>query len=99
MQNFLAENKDYFGLGLKSIDLHIIAQIEEFQRNNCDCCITNEQLSFQFGESLATIKRSIAKLEELNIVTRSTNFIKGHGRNNKQRILSVNDKSEWKLIN
>ena len=94
---FLATNKEYFGLGLKSLDLYLIAQIEEFQRNNCNCCMTNEQFAFQFGESSATIKRTLARLEERNIIKRATNFVTGNGRNNRQRILLVNNKSEWKL--
>ena len=97
MENtFLAINKKYFGLGLKSIDILIIAQIEEFQRNGCDCYVTNKQLSDMFGESEPTIKRAIAKLEELNIIKRKTTFIEGNGRGNRQRILSINDKSQWK---
>ena len=96
---FLATNKDYFNLGLKSLDLFIISQIEEFQRNDLPCCMTNEQFANQFSESATTIKRTIARLEEQNIITRTTNFINGNGRNNRQRILSVNNKSEWKIIN
>ena len=46
MENkFLAVNKDYFGLGLKSLDLLIIAQVDEFQRNKCPCYVTNDQFS------------------------------------------------------
>ena len=38
MENkFLAINKKYFNLGLKSIDIMILAQIDEFSRNNCEC--------------------------------------------------------------
>ena len=92
---FLAVNKDYFGLGLKSLDLLILSQIEEFQRNNRDCYLTNEQLSDQFGESTATIMRSLAKLEHLNIITRNTIFIEGNGRGNRKRILSLNNRQKW----
>ena len=66
--NFLAVNKNYFSMGLKSIDLLIIAQIEEFKRNGCECYMTNEQLSDLFGESVNTIKRSIKKLEQQKII-------------------------------
>lgn len=97
--SFLALNKKYLRLGLKSIDLMIIAQIEEFQRNGCACYITNEQLSEQFGESESTIKRSIDKLEKMNIVKRNTSFVKGQGRSNKQRTLSINPFNQWKVQN
>ena len=97
--NFLAVNKDYFSMGLKSIDLLIIAQIEEFKRNKCECYITNEQLSDMFGESVNTIKRSIQKLEEKKIISRKTSFVNGNGRSNRQRILSLNSITQWKAQN
>ena len=38
MENkFLAIDKKYFNKEFKSIELLIIAQIEEFERNNCEC--------------------------------------------------------------
>lgn len=100
MENtFLAINKKYFGMGLKSIDILIVAQIEEFQRNGCDCYVTNKQFADMFGESERTINRVIAKLEELNVIKRKTTFIDGNGRGNRQRILTVNDCSQWKCQN
>lgn len=97
--NFLAVNKDYFSMGLKSIDLLIIAQIEEFRRNGRECYMTNEQFSDLFGESVNTIKRSIKKLEQQKIINRSTFFVEGNGRSNRQRILSVNSTTQWKAHN
>lgn len=94
---FLAINKEYLYIGLKSIDILIIAQIEEFQRNECECYVTNKQLSEMFGESEDKIKRSLAKLEKMNIVKRTTTFIEGNGKCNRRRILSINDKKEWKV--
>lgn len=98
MENtFLATNKEYLNIGLKSIDILIIAQIEEFRRNKCECYVTNKQFSDMFGESEDKIKRSLAKLEKMNIVKRTTMFVKGNGRRNRRRILSINDKKEWKV--
>lgn len=99
MQNFLAINKDYFGLGLKSIDIMLISQIEEFKRNNCSCYLTNEQFSNMFGESQSTIKRALDKLESLGIISRETSFVGGNGRANRQRVLSVNKRTKWKVQN
>lgn len=96
---FLKINKKYFSLGLKSIDILIAAQIEEFCRNNCECYVTNEQFSNMFGESESTVKRSIDKLEKLNIIKRQTKFIKGNGKGTKQRILSIQNSSNWKVHN
>lgn len=100
MENkFLAVNKDYFNKGLKSIDILIIAQIDEYRRNGHDCYVTNEQFAEMFGDSRETIKRSLTKLENMNIVSRKTTFIEGNGRSNRQRVLSINDKSQWKAQN
>jgi predicted transcriptional regulator len=95
--NFLAINKDYLGIGLKSIDILLISQIEEFQRNKCKCYVTNKQFSEMFGESESTIKRALDKLEECDIIKRTTTFIEGNGRGNRQRVLSVNHMKEWKV--
>lgn len=93
---FLAINKKYLNLGLKSIDILIIAQIEEFERTNRQCYITNKQFSELFGESESTIKRSIDKLSEFNIISRHNTFIEGNGRSNKLRTLSLRSRKEWK---
>lgn len=88
--NFLAVNKKYFNLGLKSIDIFILAQIDEFIRNNCECYVTNQQMSDMFGESVRTIARSLDKLESLNFINRNTVIDKSKGQANRVRRLSIN---------
>lgn len=87
---FLAINKKYFNLGLKSIDIMILAQIDEFSRNNCECYITNQQLSDMFGESVRTIARSLNKLEELKFIIRNTITSKDNGKASKIRTMKIN---------
>lgn len=99
MEDFLAVNKKYFRNGLKSIDILIISQIEEFERNDCKCFISNEQFSEMFGESVSTIKRTLDKLEDLKIIKRTNSYIEGNGRSNKQRVLSLTNRSKWKVHN
>jgi DNA-binding Lrp family transcriptional regulator len=94
--NFLAVSKQYLDIGLKSIDIMIIAQIEEFERNNCQCYITNRQFADILGESESTVKRSIQKLDKLGIIKRHTFVVDGHGKANKQRVLSLNKYEKWK---
>ena len=90
MENkFLAINKKYFNREFKSIELLIIAQIEEFERNNCECYITNEQLSDMLGESISTIKRALSNLETKGIIKRKTSTVSNNGQKSKQRILSI----------
>lgn len=87
---FLATNKSYFGSGLRAIDLLILSQVEEFHRNQCSCCLTNEQFSSMFGESLYAVKASLDRLENKKYITRSVEYIEGNGRSNKQRIIKLN---------
>lgn len=91
---FLAIDKRYFGTGLRSLDLLIVAHIEEFQRNGCECHLTNQQFCEMFGEDINAVKRSIKKLEDMGIITRCTTFIKDNGRSNRQRKLNINH--QWK---
>ena len=93
--NFLAVNKNYFEKGLKSIDLLLISQIEEFERNNCKCTITNKKFANMFGESESTIKRTIDKLEELKIIKRDTITNVSGSNKSRQRTLSINNKARF----
>ncbi len=98
MENkFLAIDKRYFGTGLKSLDLLIVAHIEEFQRNNCECYLTNQQFCEMFGEDVNAVKRSIKKLEDMGVVTRHTRFVSDNGRSNRQRKLTINP--QWMAHN
>lgn len=96
---FIKVKKNYLGLGLKSIDILILSQVEEFQRNGCLCYMTNKQFSEMFGESESTVKRSIEKLEKLNIIQRETNVITDNGQKSKQRVMAVYDISQWNIEN
>ena len=97
MEPFLAINKKYYGTGLRSVDLHIVAFIDNFQRNNKSCYITNQWISEQIGEAESMVKRSLERLEKFNVIKRHTVFCSGNGRNNRHRLLVLNDIKEWKL--
>ena len=86
---FLAVSKDYFGKGLQPLDILILSQVEEFNRNNRDCYLTNNQLSEMFGSTLYAVKSSLDRLEEKKYITRNTTYVEGNGRGNKQRIIKV----------
>ena len=96
---YLAVKKRNQGLGLKSLELLILSQIDEFQSNGLDCYMTNEQFSYLFGESVSKVKRSLDRLEELNVVKRNVSFVQGNGKANKQRVLSLNKREKWKVHN
>ena len=82
----------------KLIHIMLLAQIQEFQRNKCDCYMTDKQFAENFGESERTVGRALKKLEEMNLIKRDTKFVTGYGRANRQRTLSVETKALNKLI-
>lgn len=97
MKDFLAVDKERLGKGLKSIDILVMAQIEEFQRNGLQCYMTTEQLSTLFGESERTVERSLERLVKARQIVRQKKYVAGSGRGNCQRILSLptgSDKTE-----
>lgn len=96
-ERYLAVDKENEGLRLKAIDRLIIAQIEEFQNNGRECYITNEQFSWKFGESVSTVKRSIDRLESLNIIKRNTEPSLNNGKTTRKRFLYVNDRKKWSV--
>ena len=95
--DILYVSKEYFGTGLKCLDMLIISTIEEYEKREEECCLTNKALSNMFHESEATIKRAISKLEKHSIIKRNTFFISGNGRNNKRRTLTLRPKNQWKI--
>lgn len=87
INNFLAVNKEYFGKGLKAIDLLILAQVEEFARNSCTCHMTDSQLMNITGAKRAALGEAFERLEKKNIIVRDTKTISGNGKANKRRTL------------
>ena len=87
IKNFLAVNKDYFGHGLKAIDLLILAQVEEFARNDCTCYMTDAQFMDITGAKNAALGAAFKRLEGKNIIVRDTKTTSGNGRANKRRTL------------
>ena len=82
--------KEYFGKGLKAIDLLILSQVEEFDRNDCTCYMTDEQLMFITGAKRSAVRASLNRLEDKNILVRDTKLVVGNGCANKRRTLYLN---------
>lgn len=92
--NFLAIDKNYFGMGLKPIDLIILSQIEEFSRNYRTCYMTDDQFSHITGSKKSAVRSSLQRMEDREIIIRSTRVIEGNGRANRRRYLRVNE--DWR---
>lgn len=94
MRPFLSVFQDYCimaNIGLKGIDMLILAQIESLNKDGCKCYMTNEGFSKKFGDSESTIKRSLDKLESLKLIKRKTiTNIKG-GHASKQRLIIIDE--------
>ena len=95
--NELCVSKEYFGTGLKCLDMLIISTIEEYEKCGEKCQLTNKNFSSMFHKSESTIKRSIDKLEKRSIIKRNTFYASGNGRSSKQRILTLKPKNQWQI--
>lgn len=95
--NILYVSKEYFGTGLKCLDMLIISTIEEYEKRGKECYLTNKNFSNMFHRSESTIKRTIDKLEKHSIIKRNTFFDHGNGQSSKRRILTLNPKNQWQI--
>lgn len=94
MRPFLAVFQDYCimaNIGLKGIDMLILAQIESLNKDGCKCYMTNEGFSKKFGDSESTIKRSLDKLEGLKLIKRKTITNTKGGHASKQRLIIIDE--------
>lgn len=69
---FLSINKSLFGIGLNPIELLIVSQVLEFEKNDLDCFISDEALAKNFGVSESTVSRAISGLKRKNILAANT---------------------------
>lgn len=83
----MAINKEYLGKGLNAVDLLIFSQVEEFNRNGFDCYMTDEQFMDITGATLYKVRKSLDRLENMNIIERDTKTISGNGKANKRRTI------------
>ena len=95
--NELPVNKEYFGTGLKCLDMLIISAIEEYENCGEECQLANKTFSSMFNRSESTIKRSIDKLEKLSIIKRNTFFVSDNGQSSKKRTLTLKPKNQWQI--
>lgn len=93
--NFLKVEKNLFGSGLSPIEILVLSQIMEFDRNTGDCFMSNAAMAKNFGVSEKTVSRAVAALEEKKYITRNTkNVQKGKERHiilTKDNLTLAND--------
>ena len=88
-KRFLAVEKQWLGSGLDSLELLIIAQIAEYQRQKWPCYITDKQLAQLFGVSDRTICRYLDALEEKGVLIRETKTVGENGNTRRRRTLRI----------
>ena len=77
-------NKDF-----SPIDILVMAQIEEFERNNKDCFISDETMAHNFNVSVSTISRSLDYLEKEKYIIKKISYENVKGNIKKKRQLSI----------
>lgn len=77
-------NKDF-----SPIDILVMAQIEEFERNNKDCFISDETMAHNFNVSVSTISRSLDYLEKQKYIIKEISYENAKGIIKKKRQLSI----------
>ncbi|MBR5287722.1 MAG: helix-turn-helix domain-containing protein [Clostridia bacterium] len=88
-KRFLAVEKQWLGSGLDSLELLIIAQIAEYQRQKWPCYVTDKQLAQLFGVSDRTICRYLEALEEKGVLIRETKTVGENGNTRRRRTLRI----------
>lgn len=87
--DFLAINKNWLAIGMNPVELLIISQVAEFNRNNGDCFISDDTMAELFGVSRSTIARAVNRLaNELGYIVKETKNTRG----GKERHMKVNYK-------
>lgn len=67
---FLQIDKAWYKLGLKPIELLVLAQVAEFNRNNKPCFKSNKAFAQDFSVSANTIDNALKSLEKQGYITR-----------------------------
>lgn len=81
-------NKDF-----SPIDILIMSQIEEFERNNKKCFISDETMANNFNVSVSTISRALEHLESKKYIVRKVTYENVGGKVKKTRQLSISNVS------
>ena len=71
------------------LDCLIIERVDDFQKNNMDCYLTNEQFASIFNTSVSTIKRKISNLCKIGILQSNVFLRSDTGKSSRVRTLKV----------
>ena len=75
----------------------IVAQINEYERKEKECYMTDKQFAVAFGVSTQQVTRAMKKLADNNIIQRNTKTVSNNGKASKYRTLKAIVKYDYSL--
>lgn len=89
-RQYMWVNYNFMDKELTPIELLVLSRIDEDNRNDKPCTMTNMRFANLFGESMYSIKNAISNLEEKDMIAKEVEYVSGKGRGNRERRLYVN---------
>ena len=81
--------KDGEKISIDHLDCLIIERVDDFQRNDMPCYLTNEQFAKIFNTSASTIKRKVGNLCKIGILQSNVTLRNDAGKSSRVRNLKV----------
>ena len=97
-KEFLQVNKEWLSnTEFSLLEKLIVAQINEYERKEKECYMTDKQFAVAFGVSTQQVTRAMKKLADNNIIQRNTKTVSNNGQASKYRTLKVIVKNDYSL--
>ena len=89
-KEFLQVNKELLSnTEFSLLEKLIVAQINEYERKERECYMTDKQFAVAFGVSTQQVTRAMKKLADNNIIQRNTKTVSNNGKASKYRTLKA----------
>ena len=97
-KDYLQVNKEWLSnTEFSLLEKLIVAQINELERNERVCYMTDKQFAVAFGVSTQQVTRAMKKLADNNIIQRNTKTVSNNGKASKYRTLKAIVKYDYSL--
>ena len=85
----VSKNRYFNRKDISTLDMLILSQIEEFERNKKSCYMTDEVFASNLNSSISTINRAIKSLTERHFINKTTKNVNVEGKVKTIRQLSI----------
>ena len=85
----VSKNRYFNRKDISTLDMLILSQIEEFERNEKSCYMTDEVFASNLNSSISTINRAIKSLTERRFINKTTKNVNVEGKVKTIRQLSI----------